>query len=381
MRVEPIIYFECLMLCLVILIVLFIANIRYWRPVIFNRLSLIYVFTAITIGFYAARTFMEGHPEYALINKLLVVGSSLFMTLSCMFYYYYVLKNVGVTYKNGKFWYLSSVLAILGSTALNVVSIWTNTSFSINSEGFYQNELPIIPNIASYAYVVCGVIFAIVNAIKAELMSERHKYATLALAVLPTLAFGIFNSVIAYPYGLPTVFFGVIISLLIVFASSSAGKVTRDPLTKLLNRFSFDTLLIQAIKKKDQDVDLFLYILDINGFKGINDTFGHSVGDEVLIRISKTLEDVCEEYKATVARWGGDEFVVYLETKDDEIASKLLTALKTRILTECNTDERFTVSISGGYSKLREFETMKHLFDEADHKLYEDKKKFHRLNQ
>ena len=119
MRVEPIIYFECLMLCLVILIVLFIANIRYWRPVIFNRLSLIYVFTAITIGFYAARTFMEGHPEYALINKLLVVGSSLFMTLSCMFYYYYVLKNVGVTYKNGKFWYLSSVLAILGSTALN----------------------------------------------------------------------------------------------------------------------------------------------------------------------------------------------------------------------------------------------------------------------
>ena len=99
------------------------------------------------------------------------------------------------------------------------------------------------------------------------------------------------------------------------------------------------------------------------------------------MRISKTLEDVCEEYKATIARWGGDEFVVYFETKDDETAYKLLVALKTKVLTECNADERFTVSISGGYSKLREYETMKHLFDEADHKLYEDKKKFHRLNQ
>lgn len=380
MRVEPIIYFECLMLCLAILIVLFIANIRYWRPIIINRLSFIYLFTAISIGFYAARTFIDGNKDLEMVNAILVIGSSLSMTLSCMFYYYFVLKQVGVTFKNGRFWYLSSVFAIIGSALINVLSIWTKTCFSFN-EGYYQREIPIIADIASYAYVGCGMVFAIVNAAKAELLSERHKYVTLALAVIPCVVFGIFNSVIAYPYGLPTVFFGIVISLLIVFASSSAGKVTRDPLTKLLNRFSFDTLLLQAIKKKDQDDSLFLYILDINGFKGINDTFGHSVGDEVLVRISKTLEDVCEEYKATIARWGGDEFVVYFETKDDETAYKLLVALKTKVLTECNADERFTVSISGGYSKLREYETMKHLFDEADHKLYEDKKKFHRLNQ
>ena len=39
------------------------------------------------------------------------------------------------------------------------------------------------------------------------------------------------------------------------------------------------------------------------------------------------------------------------------------------------------VSVSVGMAKLREYETMKHLFEEADHKLYEDKKKFHQLNQ
>ena len=54
--------------------------------------------------------------------------------------------------------------------------------------------------------------------------------------------------------------------------------------------------------------------------------------------------------------------------------------LKEKVLTECNVDERFVVSISVGAAKLREFENLKHLFDEADHMLYEDKAKFHKLH-
>ena len=45
---------------------------------------------------------------------------------------------------------------------------------------------------------------------------------------------------------------------------------------------------------------------------------------------------------------------------------------------DCNDDNRFKVSISAGMAKLREYESMKHLFEEADHKLYEDKAKYHR---
>ena len=59
---------------------------------------------------------------------------------------------------------------------------------------------------------------------------------------------------------------------------------------------------------------------------------------------------------------------------------KLVSDLKSRVLTECNQDERFIVSVSVGAAKLREYENLKHLFDEADHMLYEDKAKFHKLN-
>ena len=57
-------------------------------------------------------------------------------------------------------------------------------------------------------------------------------------------------------------------------------------------------------------------------------------------------------------------------------SSKLINDLKSKVLTECNQDERFIVSVSVGASKLREFENLRHLFDEADHMLYEDKAKY-----
>lgn len=383
-RVGNLIYLESLILCLIILVVLFIANLRYWRPLIINRLSLIYVFVAATILSYAAWVFLDGHPSYAWLNKILTVTSSAFMTLSCMFYYYLVLKSVGINFQNGKFWYISSFFAIAGSLILYIISIWTGTAFYIDSEGHYQRGPLFFGDlIASYAYVACGIVFAVAKAVKADNLSERHKYTTMATAIIPTIILGIVNNVLPFPYGLPTVFYGIIVSLLIMFASSSAGRVTRDGLTGLLNRFAFDRLLSQTINRSSHNdsTRLWLLVIDINGFKGINDTYGHAVGDDVLIKLAATLEKVCKDFDATVGRWGGDEFIAYMETGEDMIAQNLWQTLKARVATDCNDDPRFTVSVSVGMAKLREYETMKHLFEEADHKLYEDKKKFHQLNQ
>ena len=379
-RIETLVYFESLMLCLVLLVVLFIANIRYWRPRIFNRLSIIYMFVALTIIFYGIWSFVDGNKELVWVNKLMTLGASISMTLACMFYYYYVLKNVGLFFRNAKFWYISSFFAIGGSTALYIISLWTGTAFYVDADGFYQRGVLFFGDlIASYAYILCGVIFALVRAHRAEFLSERHKFLTIATAIIPCVILGVVNNVIPYPYGLPIVFYGIVISLLIIFTASTTGRVTKDSLTGLNNRHAFDTMLIKASKKRGP-TDLYLFICDINGFKGINDTYGHTVGDEVLIRLSATLENVAEEYKAVVGRWGGDEFVAYLEANDERTANEFASSLKARIFTECNTDPRFIVSISIGWSKLREFESMKHFFDEADHKLYEDKKKFHQLN-
>ena len=152
--------------------------------------------------------------------------------------------------KNGKFWYISSFFAIGGAFILNVISYWTGTAFYIDKSGHYQRGALFFGDlIASYAYVICGVVFAIHKALRADNLTERHKYTTMATAIIPTVILAIVNNILPYPYGLPTVFYGIIVSLLIVYASSSASRVTRDDLTGLINRFAFDRLFSQVMNK------------------------------------------------------------------------------------------------------------------------------------
>ena len=380
MNLEHLIYLESLVLCLVILGILFVANLRFWRPVIINRLSLVYIFLAITIVLFIGWSFVDGNKSLEVLNKVMVVLSSITMTLASFFYYYYVLRHVEFKFTNAKFWYISSFFAIGGSSVLFIISIWTGTAFYIDEAGFYQHGPLFFGDlIASYAYLLCGTIFALIRAKRSELLTDKHKYTTIALAVIPTVVFGVLDSILPYPNVLPTTFFGAVISLLILYVSSSSGRMRIDTLTGLFNRFAFDASLNRASAKKGP-FSLWLFVIDINRFKQINDNFGHSVGDVVLVRLAAILELVCEQYKATAGRWGGDEFVIYGEFSDDDLAQKLIVDLKSKVLTECNQDERFMVSVSVGAAKLREYENVKHLFDEADHKLYEDKAKFRKMN-
>lgn len=380
-EVGNLVYFESLLLCLLIIGVLFCANIRYWKPVIINRLSLVYIFVSLTIIFYGLWALVEGNPDLKFFNALFTVCSSITLTLSCLFYYYFVLEKVGIFFNNGKFWYLSSIILLVVSSVFTILSIWFGFTFVIDANGCYQRgPVFFLDMIAQYSYVALGVIFAIYKSFKSDLNAEKHKYMIFALSIVPTVLLGILNNILNYPYGLPVLFFGITISLLIVFASSAAGLVTRDPLTGLLNRAAFDSKLNNAIKRRGNN-NLHLMILDINRFKGINDNFGHSVGDVVLVKLSDVLESFSENTNTVVGRWGGDEFVIYVENKEDKEIKDLAKLLKKRVSNECNEDPRFNVSISVGYSKLREFENVKHFFDEADHMLYEDKQKFHNANK
>ena len=82
----------------------------------------------------------------------------------------------------------------------------------------------------------------------------------------------------------------------------------RDPLTDLPNRRGFHEMLqLQISRVKDTEHKVAVGVIDLDGFKPVNDAFGHATGDELLIQVSQRLEDcLCEEHY--IARLGGDEF-------------------------------------------------------------------------
>jgi diguanylate cyclase (GGDEF)-like protein/PAS domain S-box-containing protein len=105
-----------------------------------------------------------------------------------------------------------------------------------------------------------------------------------------------------------------------------------DALTGLSNRSYFDETLVQAIldAKRNQDMLAVMYI-DLDRFKIINDTLGHSAGDELLTSVARRLKD-CLRENDTVARQGGDEFSVLAKgiqsiEDADHLAQKVLNAL------------------------------------------------------
>ncbi|RIX44144.1 MAG: EAL domain-containing protein [Rhodocyclales bacterium GT-UBC] len=86
-----------------------------------------------------------------------------------------------------------------------------------------------------------------------------------------------------------------------------------DPLTNLPNRVLFQDRLAHAIDRADRyGHQVALLLLDLDGFKTVNDSLGHPVGDELLIRVAERLHD-CIRVEDTVARLGGDEFALILD--------------------------------------------------------------------
>lgn len=142
-----------------------------------------------------------------------------------------------------------------------------------------------------------------------------------------------------------------------------------DPLTGVRNRFS-----LRRDFQKYLDCDIHAMILDIDDFKGINDSHGHALGDYVLQNFGDVLSDVFGEERSY--RFGGDEFIVLYPEIDEEDFRKLTDDLKTRVSKIRYEDRELGLHFSAGYvyGKARQQDDLRLMIREADDCLYKAKK-------
>ncbi|MGI9641913.1 MAG: putative bifunctional diguanylate cyclase/phosphodiesterase [Acidimicrobiia bacterium] len=149
-----------------------------------------------------------------------------------------------------------------------------------------------------------------------------------------------------------------------------------DQLTGLINRTLFHDRLANSLVRARRDGGLVtVMFLDIDGFKGINDTFGHDVGDELLRQIAARLV-ACLRESDSVARLGGDEFTVILEggkrVEDaGQVASKILRSIATPFVVA---DRELSVTTSIGIAVYPvDGDTSEDLVKGADTAMYQAK--------
>lgn len=148
-------------------------------------------------------------------------------------------------------------------------------------------------------------------------------------------------------------------------------SVYKDELTNTFNRKWLQDVLLDDTKNYFKNSGV-LAMIDLNYFKIINDTYGHIIGDKVLVFIANQLRIT----KESVIRYGGDEFIViFSKNTSKEDAIKQLNELREEIITKNlkAKESLFIVSFSFGVHKFKKHDRLSVVMEHADKNMYDDK--------
>lgn len=151
-----------------------------------------------------------------------------------------------------------------------------------------------------------------------------------------------------------------------------SGVASVDRLTRLHNRNFIMAYLDDLVGREK---DSFCMMIDIDKFKMVNDTYGHVTGDNLLIRFSEVLKELCAKYDFVPSRYAGDEFVIGCKTEDENEIQFFCKDLRKAFETIKIPGTDIAVSASIGYAKTGgNIKTAGELVSCADAAMYLNKK-------
>lgn len=151
--------------------------------------------------------------------------------------------------------------------------------------------------------------------------------------------------------------------------------MNEDALTGAQNRRGMDAALLREVARARRNQNrLTVAMIDVDHFKQVNDTYGHDVGDRLLIHLGMIAKSVLRE-SDTLVRYGGEEFLVILPESDVRGAEYVLNRLREMVAKSplMYTNKRIEVTISAGLSQLQDGENGHNLVLRADQALYQAK--------
>ncbi len=307
-------------------------------------------------------------PGAVVLNKIV---NALFLgangVMGCI-WYLYVLETLGyqITRKLSRLMLFPGVLFL----AFNIASIWTGWFFTVNEKNVYiRGSLFWLQMILSMAMPVISLIHILIR-----LLRQRNPEMRKLLCFYIPLAIGAFLSILYA--GMPDTWTCAAASVILIYMDNQDGEILRDSLTGLNNRKALNQTFSEYARQAREHYALYLFMMDLDRFKEINDSFGHFTGDEALVTAATLVSRSVAGQKAIVARYGGDEFLVMGFFTGDEAAK----AYQQRLMDSFqefnrSADLPYELRISIGYSRYKNGQKLEELIRAADHWLYTDKKR------
>jgi|GEM_PF-2975416 len=334
----------------------------------------------------------EAKPEWSTL--LFAVNFVIFICgpITALFFYHYVLATLNANLQRLR--WLTRLLTVLCAVwiLMNVINIFNNMFYGVDSNGsYYRGPIYLLEHVYHFIVILLAAVLSLLN----RKLSLRHKFALLTYALLPFAAL-LFQ---VQFYGLSSLTYcALTLSMLLIYITVHLRSVARleqqgvelkltrqayqatlydaetDDLTGLLKR----KILVREAEKRlaaDRDTGCAIWMIDLDRFKDVNDQFGHSMGDQVLIAFSNKLAAFFPE-GTPVARYGGDEFCVFQpQTTLEELYNSLQHALAEFgfICENGSKQVQIAASIGAAYVPPEQAISYQELFDHADKALYTSK--------
>lgn len=286
----------------------------------------------------------------------------------CLFVEYHIHRNFERIKKKSR---ILAIPLIIATILIFINLLGTGIIFDISKENVYTRG-PM--NFILYIFVFVYYIESIYTVHKAKYDSILVEFFPIYYFIIPCM---IGTMIQGFFFGVSTIWLCVAIAFILVYIEIQISISFIDDLSGLYNRKYMNHYLNKLQNNKTKHI--YGFMMDINDFKAINDTYGHLKGDYALIQFGIILQHSIDKDSVAI-RMGGDEFVIFAKLKSDEEALALKKQIKYNVRQfNIKSKEPFHLSFSIGIAKFNGKNTDAFL-SAMDDSMYEAKN-MHRLMQ
>ena len=372
-------YTEANVICIIIFMILLLHDVfsidRQEKQIKYDRALIAFILYFIFDIFWAALI-----AEKIPVTRFNVVFNTLCIYLCMVLITYtwleYVLAVEQIEYRNSPKFRLLLSLPFIISMIIMLVTYIVNPGLLISDTMEVQDTFNIFLVGVPYINLLAVMYYTIRKAISEENYAERRKHLLIGLFPLLVVGGGLVE-MIFFPHE-PIFCYCSTILMLVFFIQMTIRQISVDPLTGLNNRGQLLRYVEQRSNMHKENRLTYVVMIDINDFKDINDTYGHSEGDRALIILSDSLKKVVSNHNMPVflGRYGGDEFIIIVHPQNKDEIEPFIQELRIELENECQKNNtEFMLSIGIGYDELMEEpDTFQKCMQRADEKLYKDKR-------
>ena len=363
-----------------LMLTLFLSIRRVTRNVFFDE-RVFFLMCRLTFFLCIVETasfWIDGQPFPGAILCNRVLNATLFIVdiaFSFIWTLYVDFKLFGKLSRIRKLYPFIAIPAVIISL-LSCANVFTDVFFTVSPDNIYsRTPLAPVTYLITYLYLLLGA--GLVFAFRRRL--GQYMFMPVVVFLTPIFIGSLLQLLF---YGIALIWVSVAFGLTSLYINIQNENTLLDPLTKLYNREYLFRFLHAASQRPRSDRSIGGMMLDVNAFKEINDTYGHSEGDNALRIVGECLIDVLLEDQFAV-RYGGDEFIVLCYVQHERELDALAARMRGRLELENVTNSHpYRLELSIGHALYDpDTDNLDSFLKRMDSNMYEDKRKFYSLTQ